>query len=331
MDTIRINFCGFWGSFQKENNLFYHILSKRFHVEISDDPDFVICSNRGRPFEYMKYNCVRLMFMGENLSPDFTVFDYVIGFDKLSFGDRYFRLPFGFYFDDGIPWTPEALSPDRAREILEQKSVFCNFIYGHPSAHGVRENLFRALETYKPVASPGKYMNNTGGHGCGWAEKYDWLKKSKFTIACDSVSYPGFFTEKVIQPLQMHSVPVYFGNPDICEDINPAAILWCRSSEEAELQRVVEQAAYLDTHDDAYIEMLTQDPLPSPDFLTKRYEELESFLINIFSQPPAEASRRIKDFCANNHENLLKDCMQKNASEPLLIRTRKAAKAFLKK
>ena len=94
---------------------------------------------------------------------------------------------------------------------------------------------------------------------------------------------------------------------------------------------MVEQAAYLDAHDDAYIEMLTQDPLPSPDFLTKRYEELESFLINIFSQSPTEASRRIKDFYANNHETHLKEYMQKNASDPLLIRARKAAKGFLKK
>ena len=47
----------------------------------------------------MKYDCVRLMFMGENMSPDFTVFDYCIGFDFMEFGDRYFRLPFAFYFD----------------------------------------------------------------------------------------------------------------------------------------------------------------------------------------------------------------------------------------
>ena len=104
METIKINFCSFWGSFQKDNNLFYHILSRHFHIEISDAPDFVIVSNREKPFEYMKYDCVRVMFMGENLSPDFTVFDYVIGFDRMSFEDRYFRLPFAFYSDSGVPW-----------------------------------------------------------------------------------------------------------------------------------------------------------------------------------------------------------------------------------
>ena len=78
MKTIKIDYCGFWSSFNKEKNFFTIMLSKHFNVEISDNPDFVICSNRGKPFEYMKYDCPRIMFMGENLSPDFTVFDYVM-------------------------------------------------------------------------------------------------------------------------------------------------------------------------------------------------------------------------------------------------------------
>ena len=113
---IKLDFCGFWGSFNKKNNLFYNLLSKHFDVEISDNPDFVICSNRGKPFEYMKYDCVRIMFMGEPISPDFTVFDYVIGFDYIEFGERYFRLPFGLYFDNGNPWNPEKLSYKQAKE-----------------------------------------------------------------------------------------------------------------------------------------------------------------------------------------------------------------------
>ena len=118
MKTIKINFCGFWGSFNKEKNLFTKILSKHFNIEISETPDFVICSNRGKPFEYMKYDCVRLMVMGENLSPDFTVFDYCIGFDYLTFGDRYFRLQQAFYNDDAKPWEPQTLTQEEAKKLL---------------------------------------------------------------------------------------------------------------------------------------------------------------------------------------------------------------------
>ena len=160
MRKIKLNFCGFWNSYKKDNNLFTRMLSKHFDVEISEQPDFVICSNRGKPFEYMKYNCPRIMFMGENMSPDFTVFDYVIGFDFLEFGDRYFRLPFGFYFDNAKPWIPEMLSEDDAYKILKEKKYFANFIYGHESSKRMRENIFEKLNEYKEVVSPGSFLNN---------------------------------------------------------------------------------------------------------------------------------------------------------------------------
>lgn len=176
MDTVRVNFAGFWNSFDKENNMFTRILRKHFHVEISDKPDFLICSNRGKPFEYMKHECVRIMFMGENLSPDWTVLDYCIGFDHMEFGDRYLRFPFAFYNDNGKPWCPEKLKKERAMDILQSKKYFCNFIYHHPSAHEMREKLFHALEKYKSVYSPGDYLNNVNNSRGGLHGR----KKEKF-------------------------------------------------------------------------------------------------------------------------------------------------------
>ena len=67
MDTIKIDFCGFWSSFNKEKNLFSILLSKHFDVVISDNPDFVICSNRGKPFEYMKYDYLEIDISGYHL------------------------------------------------------------------------------------------------------------------------------------------------------------------------------------------------------------------------------------------------------------------------
>ena len=155
--TIRINFCGFWDSFNPKNNLFTNILSKHFNVEISEEPDFRIASNRGMHFEYLKYDCVRIMFMGENISPDFTCFDYAIGFDDIQFSDRYFRLPFAFYSDDGVPLKFEQLTLEQAKEILDKKNYFCNFIYGHKSSHGLREGLYTELNKYKEVICPGRF------------------------------------------------------------------------------------------------------------------------------------------------------------------------------
>lgn len=318
MRKIKINYSGFWESFNKKNNLFYNLLSKHFDVVISERPDFVICSNRGKPFEYMQYDCPRIMFMGENLSPDFTVFDYVIGFDYLSFGDRYFRLPYAFHSNEAKPWIPKKLSSEEAKSILQKKKYFCNFIYGHQSSHGMRERLFRELSEYKDVISPGRYLNNQNTTGCTWKEKHKYVSLSKFTIAGDSIEYPGFFTEKIIHAFQNFSIPVYFGNPRINDDINTKSFVWCKSTDESDIKATIEQVKYLDTHDEAYLEMLMQCPLLSNDYIVDKYNELEKFLVNIFSQEKEEAYRRVRYFCADYHELYLKEYMKKHSKEKLL-------------
>lgn len=323
---IKIDFCGFWSSFKKDDNLFVRLLFKYFDFEISEKPDFVICSNRGKPFEYMKYDCPRIMFMGENLSPDFTVFDYVIGFDYLDFGDRYFRLPFSFYNDDAEPWMPEKITREKGRDILNSKTIFCNFVYGHQSSNGMRERLFKDLSEYKPVVSPGSYLNNQHTNGCTWLEKREFLNLSKFTIAGDSIDYPGFFTEKIIQPFEHHSIPIYFGNPRINEDMNEKAFIWCKSKSDADIKKTIEQVKYLDNNDDAYIEMLMESPLLSETYLVKRYEELERFLVTIFSQESEDAYRRVRFYCADLHESYLKDYMKKHKNEKIINRIKKYIK-----
>lgn len=41
MDTVKINFLGFWDNFDKNNNKITQALKKNFKVQISNNPDFV--------------------------------------------------------------------------------------------------------------------------------------------------------------------------------------------------------------------------------------------------------------------------------------------------
>lgn len=304
---IKIGFCGFWSSFNPENNLFTNILKRYFDVEISQNPDYIFCSNRGLPFEYMKYDCIRIMFMGENISPDFTLFDYVIGFDFLDFSDRYFRLPFAFYNDTGNPFEFKTRSLNEAKDILKNKEIFCNFIYGHESSHGMREELFKKISEYKPVVSAGSFLNNTSTKGCSWMEKKRILLHSKFTIASDSVVYPGFVTEKIVDPFVAGSVPIYFGNPKIDVDFNKNAFIWCKDI--SDIDRTVEEIKRIDNDDEAYIRMLSFNPLNDNNYISNMYRELENFLINIFSQDLKKAERRIKYFAAQRYEKEQKEIL----------------------
>ena len=44
MKIIKLDFVGFWPGFDKNSNFFTEILRERYHVEITDEPDFVIVS-----------------------------------------------------------------------------------------------------------------------------------------------------------------------------------------------------------------------------------------------------------------------------------------------
>ena len=78
----------------------------------------------------------------------------------------------------------------------------------------------------------------------------------------------------------------------------------CNSA--SEIEGMVERVRYLDTHDDAYLEMLMQSPFYDNDWCVKRYEELEKWLVMIVSQDREAAYRRAMDGMAVGYQETLK-------------------------
>ncbi len=99
--NIKVNFCDFWPGFAK-NNMFLTFLEKHFSVSMDSNPDYLFYSVYGN--SHLKYkNCVKILFTGENLVPDFNLCDYALGFHYLEFGDRYMRFPFSCIINGTIP------------------------------------------------------------------------------------------------------------------------------------------------------------------------------------------------------------------------------------
>ena len=120
---IKVKFCDWYKGFSPETHLLYRLLSKHYTVELSDIPDYVIYSNDG--YEYTRYpNAIRIFFTGENLVPDFNEADYGIGFERMTFADRYFRLPL-FVTYDAYERNFRSVVPDRTT-LLNRK--FCSFV-----------------------------------------------------------------------------------------------------------------------------------------------------------------------------------------------------------
>ena len=313
MKKKRINYSGFWPGFDKENNLFTDILREKFEVEISDKPDYVFAS-LFEVYPYMQYDCVRILYAGEPYSPDFNVFDYAIGFDPMELSDedgkpRYYRFPYCFYDEKkvGLERLSKGLSQEDAREILQKKKYFCNFIYSHPSAKGEREAVFDMLNRFKRVESAGSFLNNMpGGETVSRDEgKPQLLRDSKFTIACESIVHPGFVTEKITDAFIYNSIPIYYGSDYVRKEFNPEAFINIRDYHtiEAGIEKVIQ----IDRDDDLYIQMLMQPKLITENHVDEMYEGLRSFLFQIFEQDEDAAYRRLRFYGQKDQEQRLKE------------------------
>lgn len=124
---LKINFCDFYKEFNKEDNFFTRIIEKYYEgYEMSEKPDFLFYSCYGTNHFKFK-NCVKIFYSAEPVTPDFNECDYAVGYDWISFEDRYFRRPI---------WLTESSYDNTFYEVDDAVAInrrFCNFIYSNRS------------------------------------------------------------------------------------------------------------------------------------------------------------------------------------------------------
>lgn len=295
---VKIKFLGFWPDFLPEDNIFINILKEKYDAELSDNPDYLFFSPIADHFQYAHYDCVRILVTGEPFSADWNSTDYAIDFDSYTFGDRHMRYPLYLYQHQtrgSCPPGRRGLTSQQADEIIRQKTGFCNFIYGHQTVSGDREKIYELVSQYKRVDSIGKYLNNMPNHetavfeGNG-ANKQSYLQRYKFTIAAESMSQPGFTTEKIKDAFDAYSIPIYWGNPDIAKEFNPDAFIDLNSF--PTLEEGIRRLQEIDNDPQLYKKMLMAGEFTDPEYPDKKYRELVEFLYHIFDQDKASAYRR---------------------------------------
>ena len=92
------------------------------------------------------------------------------------------------------------------------------------------------------------------------------VSKSKFTIAFENESHPGYATEKIIEPLIQGSIPIYWGDTTIAQDFNPDCFINVHDYDSFE--DVIKEVIKIDTDEN----------------LWKRYIEAPIFKNNILPQ-----------------------------------------------
>ena len=176
--TIRIKFVDFYPNFHPEKAPLWQRLWDLYHVELSENPDWLVYSVFGT--EHLKYNnCVKIFYTGENQAPDFNLCDYALGFDYIDFGDRYMRLPLWLLYPNDI----HAMLHKHERQTLDSKTDFCSFVVSNPHGNETRAKFMDMLSEYKQVHSGGRWRNNVGGPV---ADKLAFQKKHKFSMAFEN-------------------------------------------------------------------------------------------------------------------------------------------------
>jgi hypothetical protein len=286
-DVIKICFSDFWAFFDYHDNFMTRIMKKRFNVVIDDiNPDYVIYSTYGTNF--LKYkNSVRVVYLAENVRPNYCECDFSIGFDYSSFGGRNFRFPlyvmYGF-----VPQLLEKKDPDT---ILAEKPYFCNMVVSNASSKK-RIEFFKLLNKYKQVDSGGKVLNNIGGIV---DNKLNFIKNYRFSMAFENSSYPGYTTEKIIEPMKVNSIPIYWGNKFIGNEFNEKSFINVHAYRS--LKEAAEAVIELD-NDHKKLSNIIQEPWFKENKVSKYFDE--SNLCDFFENQVFQ--KKLKD--GNSYLNL---------------------------
>lgn len=256
-----------------------------FEFTTQRDADYVFHSVAG--LDVLKYSGVRIFITGENVSPNFGISDYAMGFDRLEFGDRYIWLPLIKLY--GKAYASLTSPRPAADKSSAQKTGFCAYVMSNTkNSAPERTRIFDLLTDYKPVSSGGRWRNNTGGPV---ADKLAFQLKYRFAIAFENTSWPGYLTEKFAEAAQANAIPIYWGDPTVGELFNPKAFINCHKF--SSLEAVVDEVRRIDSDEAVYRQFLSE-----PWFLEGveprclRNEVFARFLSNIFDQEPAQAYRR---------------------------------------
>lgn len=277
--SIRLAFCDLAPDWDAADNYFTRLLEKGGYTltvvqSPADKPDFVLCGTFGQ--EFLEYECPRILYSGEDSWPDLNVYDYAIGFPHLEFEGRYLRWPLYAMQDNWALALEKHRTP--AGELLAKKK-FCSFVVSNDFCT-LRNEFFDILSRRGPVESGGRYRNNIGGPV---SDKLAFQRQFRFAAAFENSSTPGYVTEKITDAFAAAAVPVYWGDPRIAAEFNPASFL---SAFDFPTLDALADAVKEIFADDARWLAMAQAPILGADSLAARYAdgaECFAFLDGIFT------------------------------------------------
>jgi hypothetical protein len=190
---------------------------------------------------------------------------------------RNYRLPLYLLYDGYY----ELARPKFIDDSMSKRK-FCNFVASNGNCQE-RNQFVESLSKYKKVDCGGRWMNNIG---YPVQDKRKFQSEYKFSVAFENNAYrpqhPGYTTEKIMEPMTVNSIPLYWGNPQINKEFNTKSFV--NFYDFGSFDDMIEYIIELDKNDDKYMEMLNQPWFENYNIPEdNKIENIKSFLFKIFN------------------------------------------------
>lgn len=247
--TLKLHFTDMWGhgryQFNNQDNYFYDLLSLKYNLVLDPvAPDILIYSCFGS--KHKDFNCFKVFFSGENIKsgiPGSCInpqdASCSISFSKYPTTSINFYLPLWVLFVNWFQkYQPRMLpaNPTYCNSLNDLTSLACQrslkgfdqrkeMIFINNNFIKDRVKLFLRLQSLIHIDSYGKIFNNQNGPIRGSElDKHLILQNYRCTIALENSFYPGYITEKIIQPYAAGCIPIYRGGFD-SNTFNPLSMI----------------------------------------------------------------------------------------------------------
>jgi len=215
-----------------------------------NNADLLIYSDFGE--EHWSFKGLKIYITGENMVPDFDQCDLAFSPHENPDDPRCIRLP---YYAQVLPSMGSLIrSPEWQAQSYLNRSRFCSFIASNPRG-SFRNSFFKKLNRIKKVDSAGRHFNNFGPPV---ADKLTFLKDYRFNLAFENSQSTGYVTEKLIDPLLMGCIPIYWGAPDVTRDFNQACMI--NISNFSNFEEAIEYILTVNTDNNLRLQHLAEPP-----------------------------------------------------------------------
>lgn len=232
MKKIKIKFTGFWTD---DESLFYYIIKLNFNnifwknLEITNSNSFDYLVVLTRPSDYSILNQLRseqvILFLTEPFVSNNVDHNLIKEYNEYNL--EYFFTP---------TWNKISnLQFDQVwgKKLIKKTKLFssvCSELYSENPDFPGYYNRLRFIHYFDNCTEntmdlygrkyTGKFFNKIYNYKGEILNKYDALIKYKYHFSAENSNLPGYFTEKIVDPILSECLCFYSGCPDISNILN---------------------------------------------------------------------------------------------------------------